>query len=205
MGHRAKSLFQLNISDLSKWHDVMLNVRTSHGLGMFVVISNHNGDSWVELSYAVNQILKFVITQKCLCSYGDKGTHVVFWKMNRLNGFSVRKSLLWENIKNNCLQWLSSCETCSLTSSGTWVIELGDDTVTDFNSENRLVSISRKLHWDTKKKKNNSIRFELTEFPLFEVCFNSITGAMWSMWPIRFWEFRQNCWGAIKLKSGVFF
>lgn len=56
----------------------MLNVGTDHWLRMLIVVGNYNGDSRVELAYAVNQILEFVITQKRLCRYGDKGTHVVF-------------------------------------------------------------------------------------------------------------------------------
>lgn len=50
----------------------MFNVWTLHWLGVLVVICYYYGDSGVELTYAVNQILQFVITQKCLGSYGDK-------------------------------------------------------------------------------------------------------------------------------------
>ena len=80
-----------------------------------------------------------------------------------MDSIHVSRCLPWERIQNMTVCNDRTPKTCSLTFFGSWVIELRGDAVTDFNSEERLVSISHKLHWDTKKE---SVRFELTEFPL---------------------------------------
>lgn len=56
----------------------MLYVGASYRLRMLAVISYNYRDRWIELSNAVNQILKLVVTQKCFCSNGDKRAYIVF-------------------------------------------------------------------------------------------------------------------------------
>ena len=62
---------------LSKRHDVMFDVRPRNGLGVFAVISDYYSDGWIVSSHAVDKILKLIITQESLCSYGYEGTDVV--------------------------------------------------------------------------------------------------------------------------------
>lgn len=61
----------------------MLNVGPRDSLGIFTVISNYYGDSGIVSSHAVDEILKFIITQESFGSYGNKGTDIVFYKERR--------------------------------------------------------------------------------------------------------------------------
>ena len=62
----------------SKGHDVMLNVWPRYSLGIFTVISNHYGDSWIVSPHTVDKILKLVVAQESFGCYGNQGTDVVF-------------------------------------------------------------------------------------------------------------------------------
>lgn len=55
----------------------MLDVRPRDGFGIFTVISNYYGDSGIVSSHAVDKILKLIITQESLGSYGNEGADIV--------------------------------------------------------------------------------------------------------------------------------
>lgn len=55
----------------------MLDVRPRDGFGIFTVISNYYGDSRIVSSHTVDEILKLIITQESLGSYGNEGTDIV--------------------------------------------------------------------------------------------------------------------------------
>lgn len=46
---------------LSKWHDVVLNVRPAHRLRMLIIVCYHYGDIGIILAYAVDEIFQFVV------------------------------------------------------------------------------------------------------------------------------------------------
>lgn len=58
----------------------MFDMRPGDGLGIFTVISDYYGDSRIVSSDAVNKILKLIITQESLSSYGNKGTDIVVYR-----------------------------------------------------------------------------------------------------------------------------
>lgn len=58
----------------------MFNVRPSYWIRMFIIVGYHYGDSGVELPYAVNKIFEFIIAQKGLGGYGDKGANIVLYR-----------------------------------------------------------------------------------------------------------------------------
>lgn len=70
---------------LSKRHDVMFDVRPRDGFGIFTVISDYYGDSRIVSSHAVDKILKLIITQESLRSYGNQGTDIVLCRDGRSN------------------------------------------------------------------------------------------------------------------------
>lgn len=55
----------------------MFDVRPGDGFGIFTVISDYYGDSRIVSSDAVDKIVKLIITQESLCSYGNEGTDIV--------------------------------------------------------------------------------------------------------------------------------
>lgn len=71
--HRRKPLY------LSKWHNVMLDVRPGHWLWVFIIICNHYSDSGIKLANTGDEIFEFVIAQKGLGSDGNKSANVVLW------------------------------------------------------------------------------------------------------------------------------
>lgn len=129
----------------------MLYVGTSYRLRMLAVISYNYRDRWIELSNAVNQILKLVITQKCFCSNGDKCAYVVFCKMrkvkiNETQLLFILKTLYVGHYMSG-LAWITS-----FRSSRSRIIELRRDFMSNFNGEGCLEPISPKLHWFIKIK-----------------------------------------------------
>ncbi len=83
--HQKQRCAIYRLSYLSKWHDVMFDVRPGDGFGIFTVISDYYGDSRIVFSHAVNQILKLIITQESLCSYGNEGADIVLCRERRSN------------------------------------------------------------------------------------------------------------------------
>lgn len=71
--------------NLSKRHDVMFDVRPGDAFGVFTVISDHYGDGGIVSPHAVDKILKLVIAQESLCSYGNEGTDIVLCREGRSN------------------------------------------------------------------------------------------------------------------------
>lgn len=63
----------------------MFNVKPGDGFGIFTVISDYYGDSRIVSSHAVDKILKLIITQESLRSYGNEGTDVVLCRERRSN------------------------------------------------------------------------------------------------------------------------
>ena len=73
----------LKLLYLSKWHDVLFNVRPSHLLRLFIIICYHYGDGWIIFPYAVNEYFELVIAQKGLGGYGNKSTNIVLLNGNK--------------------------------------------------------------------------------------------------------------------------
>ncbi len=63
----------------------MFDVRPGDGFGIFTVISDYYGYSRIVTSHAVDKILKLIITQESLRSYGNKGTDIVLCGEGRSN------------------------------------------------------------------------------------------------------------------------
>lgn len=121
----------------------MLYVRASYRLGMLAVISYNYRDRWIELSNAVNQILKLVITNKCFCSNCDKLAYVVFYTRRKVYN-NETQSL---KKKKNILCALINVSVTSSRSSRSSIIEFRNQFMSDFDGEGCLEAINRKLHW----------------------------------------------------------
>lgn len=63
---------------LAKGHDIMFDVGSSYRFRLLCVISYHYSYCGVELSNALDQILKFIIAKKCFCGNGDQRAYIVF-------------------------------------------------------------------------------------------------------------------------------
>lgn len=72
--HRIKQTFYL-----CKWHNVLLNMRAGHFLGVFVIIRYNYEDGGIKLPYAGDEIVEFVVAQKGLGSDGNQRGNVVPW------------------------------------------------------------------------------------------------------------------------------
>lgn len=62
---------------LSKGHNIVLNVRTSDWLRVFIVICDHYGDGGIILPDAVDELFEFVVAQKGLGGDGNQSSNVV--------------------------------------------------------------------------------------------------------------------------------
>lgn len=55
----------------------MFNVRPGDSLGILTVVSDYYCNSGIVSSHAVDEILKLIITQESLCSYGNQSADIV--------------------------------------------------------------------------------------------------------------------------------
>lgn len=55
----------------------MFDVRPGDGFGIFTVIRDYYGDSRIVPPHAVYEILKLIVTQESLRSYGNEGTDII--------------------------------------------------------------------------------------------------------------------------------
>lgn len=108
--NQMSSAWVRHFSHLSKGHDVMFDVRPRNGLGGFAVISYDYSDGRIVSSHAVYKILKLIISQESLGSYGNEGTDIVLCREGRSSSrgnwfYCLFDKLKWKDMRLTVWWW----------------------------------------------------------------------------------------------------